>query len=618
MLNPEQIQIIKNQAEILEGQFELCAEKIAGVAVIEPKGNSAEQERARLIKFINDQKPKIKDVLKLVEGTLAQAGLSSKMELQHLNGLGLLFTTMKQEIAQIVEEQYEAKLDMYRQEIFKSIDIILDPIDMLVPAIRHEILHLEKFYSRSSNSEISILPELRSIVEKVEDREISIQEFLNGYTEDKEEIPGYNELRTRNNQFSSYQFYENSPEAYWPINTKYQQICKTIEPLLNERKTEPELEKFLHRVRDKDFSIIKMNDIFEADAFLNDLVKKTGKKYCYRKAVKTIVSMLTEFENIQKELIAYNDEKIAEKEKALYANASNDAEKNRLKIILDETREFIANRQISFSRLEMIFERLEAKNYNIVVKEKEEDDITIIITPHHERKFGRDILERINLIIQEIDFWYPDETKENLFQNLSKITKKIQEDEPIDKNEFLTLMKKYDKEIETNIRKTYPEKARELNNVLITFQKTFGGKMDRQRLERRLENKEIWNFIQPLLKSVSSNLSILSSGNASLKKNVNKFTFLKAASEELNQLLYDLGMQTFILFDGVEGKSVTNMTNILSTYNKFHDINALWGAFSYYIKKTALPNVAVNESVILQMTQNPHCKTYLSKMFSGS
>jgi len=617
MLNPEQIQIIENQIEILDGQFSLCAEKIATVPTIEPKSNTPEEERAHLISVVNSQKPKLQGVLKVVEQTLSKPGLSARLELQHLNNLGQLFTTMRQEIAQIVEDQYEAKLDMYRQEIFKSSDIILDPIDMLIPAIRQEIVHLERFYSRPSNADISVLPEIKSIVEKVEDREITIRQFLNGYIDGNENIRGYNELRTLNGQFSKFQFYENTPEAYWPINAKYQQICKTIEPLLNERKAEPELESFLNRVRDKEFSIIKMNDIFEADAFLNQLVKKVDKRYCYRKAVKSIRSMLVEFEELQKSLIIYNEERIEKKEKALFSQSINEAEKLRLKTILEETKELVAQRKIPFSRLDMIFEKLEANNFNIIVREKDEDDITIAITPHHEKKFGRDILERINLIIQEIDFWYPEETKNHLFQNLSKITKKIQDDEPIDKNEFLTLMKKYDKEIETNIRKTYPEKARELNNVLMTFQKTFGGKIDRQRLERRLENKEIWDSIHPVLKNVAHNLSILSSGNASIKKNVSKFTFLKIASEELNQLLYDLAMQTFVLFDGVEGKTVTNMTNILSTYNKFHDINALWGAFSYYIRKTALPNVAVNESVILQMTQNPNCKSYLAKNFSS-
>jgi len=617
MLNPEQIQIIKNQIEILSGQFSLCAEKIATVPIIEPKSNTPEEERTHLISVVNSQKPKLQGVLKLVEQTLGKPGLSARLELQHLNSLGQLFTTMRQEIAQIVEDQYEAKLDMYRQEIFKSIDIILDPIDMLIPAIRYEIVHLERFYSRPANADISVLPEINSIVEKVEDREITIRQFLNGYIDGNENIRGYNELRTLNGQFSKFQFYENSPEAYWPINAKYQQICKTIEPLLNERKAEPELESFLNRVRDKEFSIIKMNDIFETDAFLNQLVKKVDKRYCYRKAVKNIRSMLIEFEELQKTLIIYNEERIEKKEKALLSQSINESEKLRLKTILEETKELITQRKITFSRLDMIFEKLEANNLNIMVREKEEEDITISITPHHEKKFGRDILERINLIIQEIDFWYPDETKNQLFQNLSKITRKIQDDEPIDKNEFLTLMKKYDKEIETNIRKTYPEKARELNNVLMTFQKTFGGKIDRQRLERRLENKGIWDSIHPVLKNVAHNLSILASGNASLKKNVNKFTFLKIASDELNQLLYDLAMQTFVLFDGVEGKTVTNMTNILSTYNKFHDINALWGAFSYYIRKTALPNVAVNESVILQMSQNPNCKSYLAKNFSS-
>ena len=94
-----------------------------------------------------------------------------------------------------------------------------------------------------------------------------------------------------------------------------------------------------------------------------------------------------------------------------------------------------------FYRTVVIFNKLLIKDFNIVVQEKDADDITITITPHHEKKYGRDILVRINLIIHEVDFWYPPEEKQLLFQDISKSTEKIQADEPLDKNVFKGISK---------------------------------------------------------------------------------------------------------------------------------------------------------------------------------
>ena len=74
-----------------------------------------------------------------------------------------------------------------------------------------------------------------------------------------------------------------------------------------------------------------------------------------------------------------------------------------------------------------------------------------------------------------------------------------------------------------------------------------------------------------------------------MKKNVNKFPFLRVAIEHLSQVLYDLSMQLFISFEGIDGRSVTNMTNILSTYNELRDTPSLWELF-------------------LIITQNPACQ----------
>ena len=83
------------------------------------------------------------------------------------------------------------------------------------------------------------------------------------------------------------------------------------------------------------------------------------------------------------------------------------------------------------------------------------------------------------------------------------------------------------------------------------------------------------------LDKVKRNIAVLSSNNASMKKNVNKFPFLKEVTEHLSQVLYDLSMQMYILFEGLDGRSIANMTNILSTYNEFRDCASLWAAFSH-------------------------------------
>ena len=100
-----------------------------------------------------------------------------------------------------------------------------------------------------------------------------------------------------------------------------------------------------------------------------------------------------------------------------------------------------------------------------------------------------------------------------------------------------------------------------------------------------------------------------------MKKNVNKFPFFRVAIEHLSQVLYDLSMQLFISFEGIDGRSVTNMTNILSTYNEFRDTPSLWAAFSHYYSKSSMPNLSVNEKVMTELTKDPSCQTCLKELF---
>ena len=117
------------------------------------------------------------------------------------------------------------------------------------------------------------------------------------------------------------------------------------------------------------------------------------------------------------------------------------------------------------------------------------------------------------------------------------------------------------------------------------------------------------------LDKVKRNIAVLSSNNASMKKNVNKFPFLKEGTEHLSQVLYDLSMQMYILFEGLDGRSIANMTNILSTYNEFRDCASLWAAFSHYNSKTSLKNLSVNEKIMIELTKEPRCKARLKELF---
>ena len=117
------------------------------------------------------------------------------------------------------------------------------------------------------------------------------------------------------------------------------------------------------------------------------------------------------------------------------------------------------------------------------------------------------------------------------------------------------------------------------------------------------------------LDKVKRNIAVLSSNDASMKKNVNKFPFLKEGTEHLSQVLYDLSMQMYILFEGLDGRSIANMTNILSTYNEFRDCASLWAAFSHYNSKTSLKNLSVNEKIMIELTKEPRCKARLKELF---
>lgn len=640
MINPKQLPDLEEDIGFARTQLTLFHDKISGAKVIEPQGkNTPEQEKKSLLARVNVHKDCLDKVLSGVKKVFDSAGTGASATpagvtggsgseatafLKKVNPLFLLDTLtyidetlddIKVDVAKISEEQYECKLDLYKIEIARALDAILNLFDFLIPNIRHEISQLERYYRIPQNASNSILPELNELMDDISHRKISLKEFLNGYEFGGKRYAGYDELRSRNRVFSRYQFYENPPEYYKEINKCVYEIRSVVELFLSEKRGEPEFGKFYDQSKEMNAAIAKMSEIFDAATLYNAMIKKMGKKYSYREDFKKAKSLVDQFNDLQTSLIVYFDKRVdlvLNEMSALFTEASD---KNKFQMIVDEMKRYMGQKKLTFTRLEMVLAKLAKKDFNIVIQEKAVEDITIDITPHHENKYGKDILERINIIIMEIDFWYPPEPKQLLFQNLAKTTEKIQADEPVDKQEFYKLMQSYDQEIEKSTRVTYPDKIKELSGVYGAFQKNFALKMNREKLEKRLANKGLWAEIDPKLKNTNKSLLVLASGNPSLKTHVNKFSFVKMATEEMCQVLYDLSMQIFILFPGVDTRSTTRMTDILSTYNEFYEVAALWQAFSHYYKKTALPNLSVNESMMLTLAKTPRSKARLDELF---
>lgn len=268
---------------------------------------------------------------------------------------------------------------------------------------------------------------------------------------------------------------------------------------------------------------------------------------------------------------------------------------------------------LSFAQIESIFEKLTTEDFNIVVDTGEPVPLGVSITPHHEKVYGRDLLNRVNTILNEIEFWYPPKMKTDILKELAVPIQKLQDDELVERNEFFKRMQGFDKEVEAKIRQSYNERVREGQMILSSFEKLFSEKPVRTKLENRLANQNIWNEITPRIDHIKTELAAASNITGG-KNSVQKFPHLKSGLEELNQLIYDLSMQLFVLFSGAEDQWIANMAGILSICNECHDLATLWAAFSHYHKKIAIPNFQINESMIMETSKNPLCKSRFKEL----
>jgi hypothetical protein len=620
MISAPNLLYLKEEIKAVEKLLFLFMDRVKNSSDIIAEGKDPEQEKAKILKQVSSQIQGLSKIVDLAnDRTDIEASNDSHPKyFARLKEINLVLKGLRSMVETIVYEQYECKLEAFKPDLFKSLDAVSGMFRFITPNIKNEIEILTRHFRIPSNSHQSIISELEALIEKFEEHKISLGDFSGGYGKNGSRVFGYDDLRVKGGKFSKYQFYENSSAKYKEINACFQRFIKTATDFLSKRVTESDLRKLLDRIEKLPQSITRMEELFEIHICINLVYQKTGKKYSFHERFKELTAPLEEFNKLKNTLIYYHDEAFEGTVSVLEKNFEEEADLKRFEDIIEEVRKLIESKTVSFSDLRTVFNKLKDRNFNIVLQQKEAADITIEITPHHEQKVGRKNLERINIIIQEIDFWYPIENKQLLFQDLGLITRKFQNDEPIDEKRFFSLIKSYDKEIEKNTRIYYPKKIQYLKNIYSLFHKFIMQGTNREKLGRRLQNPNIWKEINPRLKVVSKALLVLNSDSASLVANVNKFAFIKIATEELCQLLYDLSMQLFVTYRNVDIKSVGTMTDIMSVYNEFYDVYSLWSVFNHYFNKNHIGNFDINEEVIMQVTKDKHCQERFSQLFAES
>jgi hypothetical protein len=303
MIDAKALPEVKKHLETLANQLSLFENKVKDASEIEPGDKGPEEERERILSILASYQKKLPDIEKEASSTLFKNGsdpIDVSKALQSLKEIDKTFIKLKQDVEQFADDQYECKLEVYKQEVFKTVELILTTFDFVLPNIRFELNYMEKYYREPANMGNSVTPELNELVNSLEEHSITLDEFFNGYGSGEDKTLGFNVLRMKNGLFSKYQFFDNSPEAYKQLNDIYYQVCKFMESFLKDKRSEPDLGKFYFQVKEMNMLISRMSDVFDTGNFLTSLIKKSKKKYSYVDEVRKSVALLADFEKIKK------------------------------------------------------------------------------------------------------------------------------------------------------------------------------------------------------------------------------------------------------------------------------------------------------------------------------
>lgn len=301
MIDSKALPELKKHLATLTNQLSLFETKVKDAPNIEPGEKSPEEERQRILSLLGSYQKKLPKIEKDASGPLFKNGsdpIDIPTALQSLEVIDTTLKDLKQNVEEILENPYECKLGIYKQEILKTVELIFSTFDYVLPNIRFELNFMEKYYRAPANMSKSVMPELNDLVHNLEEHNITLDDFFKGYKAGENKTPGYNVLRMKNRLFSKYQFFDNSPDAYKELNDIYYQICKFKEFFLKDKRSEPDLGKFYFQVKEMAMQISRMSDVFATRAFLTSLIRKSKKKYSYVDEVRKSSALLLKFNEL--------------------------------------------------------------------------------------------------------------------------------------------------------------------------------------------------------------------------------------------------------------------------------------------------------------------------------
>ena len=207
MIDSKALPEFKKHIETLASQLSLFENKVKDAAEIEPGDEGPEEERERILSVITSYQKKLPDLEKEASGPLYKNGsdpIDISRALEGLKDIDQVFIDLKQDVERIADDQYECKLEVYKQEVFKTVELILASFDFVLPNIRFELNYMEKYYRESGNMGKTVVPELNDLVSELEEHSITLDEFFNGYGSGEDKTLGYNVLRMKNGLFSGF------------------------------------------------------------------------------------------------------------------------------------------------------------------------------------------------------------------------------------------------------------------------------------------------------------------------------------------------------------------------------------------------------------------------------
>lgn len=151
-------------------------QRVQNAKIIEPKNNSPEEERAHIIKTLQNHAQSLEPLYSksksLIEETFPERGNPGAL-LKLFMEMDSSINLIRDSIKSYAEEQYECKLEIFRQEISKSLDSVRELFDFIIPNISYENSCMRKFYVIPSNAGITILPQLDELFENFENGDIT-------------------------------------------------------------------------------------------------------------------------------------------------------------------------------------------------------------------------------------------------------------------------------------------------------------------------------------------------------------------------------------------------------------------------------------------------------------